>query len=214
MPWWSNRSRSCTVITTSALCGLRRKAPLIPPLFIAERGPRASHASHRGNQRSWFDQFDARSEHASAYCLPQKRRQGDYRPGPARPDLPRAIDLPDRPVAVTTRSSCQWLVQSRAGGSTILEAIQSLGPGTKALGGTARTRARLYLRQAVLVVQHVFHSGLLHYSPSNVSRRWPQGFRYLYVPAVNPVGYQKGPGRIPLPDFLGSCRRSRNPTRR
>ncbi len=77
--------------------------------------------------------------------------------------------LPDGPDALTAWDCCEWLVSPGVSRSTFLEASELRCPLGKNLGRHAADIPRVYLREAVLVVQYVFFGGFFDYSSAHVS---------------------------------------------
>ena len=134
----------------------------------------------------------------------QARRDRTHRARLPGRHLHRAIQLSHRHNPVATRHRRQWLVQSRTRRSPILETIQSPRARPKDLGRIARARPEVHLRKTFLVVQHVFHRGLLHHPAPDVSGRWPQSFRYLHLGHFPfATKSRRDLGEFPFPAFWG-----------
>src|SRR6059058_3676551 len=73
------------------------------------------------------------------------------------------------------------MVLSRPVGNSVLAAIELARPRGKDLGISCAARPGLYVRQALLVVQHVQHRQLYRHPTTSLPCRWTQDSRSLYT---------------------------------
>ena len=86
----------------------------------------------------------------------------------------RSVHVRDRDAAARSRHRRQRLVFPRPLRGFVLAPVEPPGAGREVVGRRQAARSRLHLRQAVLVVQHVFHRRHRGDAAADVSRRRPQ----------------------------------------
>src|SRR5262245_2460360 len=86
----------------------------------------------------------------------------------------------------------------------VLAAIQQAGDGREDLGSGEESRSNLYLRQYLLVVQHVFDGELRRHPAAGLSRGRAQDSRLLEQPARSSPQAPEADGPVPALQVLGA----------